>query len=139
MLNKSSTTKRKLTRKEQRDLDIEISFIDGVVQRDPKFIDAWRVLSDDYARRGKPTEALQADVQLARLQPDDPCILYNLACSHCLVKNFDEAVTALSRSITKGFHDFKWLLKDPDLASLRKDPIFKTVWAKISSLATGAS
>ena len=90
---------------------------------------------DDVVR----LKALQADVQLARLQPDDPCILYNLACSHCLVKNFDEAVTALSRSITKGFHDFKWLLKDPDLASLRKDPIFKTVWAKISSLATGAS
>ena len=52
MLNKSST-RRKLTRKEQRDLDIEINFMEGVIRRDPKCIEAWRVLSDDYARRGQ--------------------------------------------------------------------------------------
>src|ERR1043165_9141555 len=66
MLNKTST-KRKLTRKEQRDLDIEIGFMEGVVQRDEKFIEAWRVLSEDYARRSKFSEGLQADEKLARM------------------------------------------------------------------------
>ena len=137
MLNKSST-RRKLTRKEQRDLDIEISFRQGVVLHDPKFVEAWKVLSDDYSRRGKFEEGLKADQQLARIQPDDPGILYNLACSHSLAKNIEEGVAVLSRAVAKGFNDFKWLLKDPDLLNVRKDPLFKKVWVKISALQPDA-
>ena len=132
MLNKTST-KRKITRREQRDLDVEIGFMEGVVQRDEKFVEAWRVLSEDYARRSKFTECLQADEQLARMAPDDPAVLYNLACSYSLVKQIEQSMGALSRAISRGFDDFKWLLKDPDLGNLRKDPTFKKVWVKISS------
>ena len=133
MLNKNSS-RRKLTRKEQRDLDIEISFMEGVVQRDPKFTEAWRVLSDDYARRGKLDEGIKADEQLARMRPEDPEVLYNLACDYSLRKNIDDAIVVLTKAIAKGFSDFKWLLKDPDLVNLRKDPLFKKVWGKISTL-----
>jgi len=136
MLNKSST-RRKLTRKEQRDLDIEIGFMEGVVHRDPKCIDAWRVLSDDYARRGKLDEGLKADEQLARMQPEDPAVLYNLACSHSLARNFEEAVAALAQAIARGFNDFKWLLKDPDLVNLRKEPLFKKILLKLGACQTG--
>jgi hypothetical protein len=138
MLNKCST-KKKLTRREQRDLDLEISFMEGVVQRDAKFVEAWRVLSDDYARRGKFKEGLHADEELARIQPDDPAILYNLACSYSLMKNTEGGVAMLSRAIAKGFNDFKWLLKDPDLVHVRKDPLFKKVWVKISTFQPDAS
>src|SRR5258706_4573151 len=120
MLNKNST-RRKLTRKEQRDLDIEIAFMEGVVARDPKFVEAWRVLSDDYSRRGRFDDGLKADEHLAHIQPDDPAVFYNLACSYSLLKNLEEGVGALSRAIAKGFNDFKWLLKDPDLVTLRTD------------------
>ena len=132
MLNKSCT-RRKLTRKEQRDLDIEITFMEGVVGRDPQFLDAWRVLSDAYSRRGKLDEGLKADERLARLRPEDPSVLYNLACSYSLAKKFEEAASVLSRAISNGFVDFKWLMKDPDLSALRKEPPFKKVWAKISA------
>jgi cytochrome c-type biogenesis protein CcmH/NrfG len=132
MLNKSRA-KRKMTRKEQRDLDIEISFMEGVVQRDPRSFEAWRVLSEDYARRGNLSARLRADERLARLQPDDPCVLYNLACSYSLMKQARPAVNALSRAVTKGFKEFKWLLKDPELGHVRKNPLFKKVWNKIST------
>lgn len=136
MLNRSST-KRKLTRKEQRDLDIEISFMEGVVRRDPRFVEAWRVLSDDYSRRGRHNEGLKADEQLAQIEPRDPAVFYNLACSYCLSKKMEEGVSALAKAVANGFNDFKWLLKDPDLAPLRKDPLFKKVWVKISTLQPG--
>ena len=138
MLNKNST-RRKLTRREQRDLDLEISFVEGVVRRDRRFVAAWKVLSDDYSRRGKYDEGLQADEQLAHLQPEDPAVLYNLACSYSLVKNLEDGVTALSRAIAHGFTEFKWLMKDPDLVNVRKDPRFKKVWAKISTLQPGGA
>jgi tetratricopeptide (TPR) repeat protein len=133
MLNKTRA-KRKLTRKEQRDLDIEIGFMEGVSQRDPKSCEAWRVLSEDYARRGNLEARLKADEQLARLEPNDPSVLYNLACSYSLKKQAERAVNALSRAVAKGFREFKWLLKDPELGHVRKNPLFKKVWTKISAV-----
>ena len=136
MLNKNAT-KRKLTRKEQRDIDIEIDFMEGIIQRDAGYLAAWKALSECYSRRSRFDDGLRADEILARLEPNDPAVLYNLACSYSLAKNLDKAVSTLSRAITNGFTDFKWLLRDPDLVNLRKDPIFKKIWVAISALQSG--
>jgi len=133
MLN-LTRTKRKLTRKEQRDLDIEIGFMEGVVRRDPACAEAWRALNEDYVRRSRQEDALKAMEILARIQPDDPAVLYNLACGYSLAKQIEPSLDAISKAITKGFSDFKWLLKDPDLGYLRKHPTFKKVWRKISTV-----
>jgi hypothetical protein len=136
MLNKS-TKKRKLTRKEQRDLDLEINFMEGIIRRDPSYADAWRVLSENYSRRGRFQDGLVADVTLASIQPEDPEVLYNLACSYSLVKDPVNAVESLTRAIGNGFNNFKWLLKDPDLANLRKNPMFRKIWVRISAVQPG--
>ena len=136
MLNKAAI-KRKLTRREQRDLDVEISFMEGVVRREPGCVEAWRVLSEDYSRRGKFEESLHAEEELARLAPNDPCVLYDLACGYSLNKRIDQAVAAISRAVAKGFKDFRWLLRDPDLVNVRRDPLFKKVWVKISTVQSG--
>jgi tetratricopeptide (TPR) repeat protein len=136
MLNKSAT-KRKLTRKEQRDLDIEIAFMEGVLARDKGYLEAWKVLAEDYSRRSRFQEGLQADEKLAQLIPENPEVLYNLACSYSLTKNVERAVETLTRAIAKGFSDFKWMLRDPDLVQLRRDPIFKKIWVAISALQAG--
>ena len=72
---------RKLSREDKRDLDVEIGFIEGVVRRDPEYVDALQILGDDYTRRGRFADGLTVDEQLARLRPHDPTVLYNLACS----------------------------------------------------------
>jgi tetratricopeptide (TPR) repeat protein len=136
MLNKSAT-KRKLTRKEQRDLDLEIAVMEGLVQRDGAYAEAWRVLSEDYSRRSRFQDGLRADEHLAKIQPECPDVLYNLACSYSLTRNIERAVEVLTRAIGRGFDDFKWMLRDPDLVHLRKDPIFKKVWVTISALQAG--
>jgi len=125
---------RKLTRRQQRDLDLEISFMQGVVRRDPRFVEALQVLGDDYTRRGKFQDGLKIDRKLAQLRPEDPAMFYNLACSYCLTKRYDRAVAALSRAIEQGYRDFKWLVKDPDLHGLRQHPLFKKIQVKILSV-----
>ncbi len=132
MLKKASA-KRKLTRVEQRDLDIEIGFMEGLLQRDPKYIEALQVLGDAYTRRGKISDGLRVDEQVAALRPRDPLALYNLACSYSITKQVDRAVAVLSRAIDRGYNDFKSLIKDPDLADVRKHPLFKKIQAKIRS------
>jgi Flp pilus assembly protein TadD len=129
---KTTSQKKKMTRQEQRDLDIEISFVEGVVKRDPKYVEALRVLGDGYTRRGRVEEGLKVDERLARLRPDDPETHYSLACSYALAKKIEPAFTALSHAIELGYHDSKWLRKDPDLANLRKSPFYKKVLAKLN-------
>src|SRR5205085_10856812 len=131
---KQMSLRRKLSRRQQRDLDLEISFMQGVVHRDPKFVEALQVLGDDYTRRGKFQEGLRIDKKLALLRPEDPSMLYNLACSYSLTKRYDRAVAALSRAIEQGYRDFKWLVKDPYLHGLRRHPLFKKIQVKILSV-----
>ena len=131
MPNKTGQRK-KLTRQEQRDLDIEISFVEGIVRRDPHFIEALRVLGDGYTRRGRIREGLKVDEQLAELRPMDPETFYSLACSYALARKIERAFNALSRAIDLGYRDSKWVRKDPDLANLRKSPRFKKILAKLN-------
>lgn len=125
---------KKLTREQQRDLDIEISFLEGLVRRAPAFIEALQILGDDYSRRGRFEDGLKVDEQLAHLRPGDPPVLYNLACSYSLTDQFAAAAAALNRALDLGYCDFKWLSKDPDLAKFRKHPLYKKIRARIKAL-----
>jgi tetratricopeptide (TPR) repeat protein len=129
-----NTAKKKLNRAEQRDLDTKIEFIEGLVRRDPDYVDALQILGDHYTQRGRITEGLQVDERLARLEPQNPLVFYNLACSYSLAEEFDRAVAALDKAMQLGYRDFDWLAKDPDLKKLRAQPAFDDLKAKIRQL-----
>jgi tetratricopeptide (TPR) repeat protein len=125
---------KKLTREQERDLDIEIGFIEGVVRRAPGFVEALQILGDDYTRRGRFADGLKLDEQLARLRPGDALVHYNLACSYSLTQQFAAAAAALNRALDLGYRDFKWLTKDPDLATFRKHALYKRIRARIKAM-----
>jgi tetratricopeptide (TPR) repeat protein len=125
---------KKLTREQERDLDIEIGFIEGVVRRAPGYIEALQILGDDYTRRGRFADGLKLDEQLARLRPDDALVHYNLACSYSLTAQFAATAAALNRALDLGYRDFKWLSRDPDLAAFRKHLLYKKIRARIKAM-----
>ena len=131
MPQKRSARTKKLSRKETRDLDIKISFLEGVVDRDPQYVEALQVLGDHYTQRGRFERSLTVDQRLARLEPRNPLVFYNLACSYSLTGEMDLAVAALEKALSLGYRDFKWLAKDPDLRSLRQHPLYRTIADKI--------
>jgi tetratricopeptide (TPR) repeat protein len=133
MQQKSSSSKR-VARQNQRDLDIEIDFLEGIVKRDPRYVEALQILGDDYTRRGKYVAGLKVDEQLAQLRPDDSLVQYNLACSYSLTGQFEQAVAALEKALGLGYRDFKWLSKDPDLEKLREHPLYERIQAKVRRL-----
>ena len=133
MQQKSSTRKKAATQK-QRDLDIEIGFLEGIVKRDPHYVEALQVLGDDYTRRGRFMAGLKVDEQLAQLRPEDSLVHYNLACSYSLTDQFQQAVAALEKALGLGYRDFKWLSKDPDLEKLREHPLYERIQAKVRRL-----
>ncbi len=80
------------------------------------------------------TEGLKVDERLAQLEPQNPLVFYNLACSYSLAEEFDRATAALETALQLGYRDFGWLAKDPDLKKLRAQPAFDEVKAKIRQL-----
>ncbi|HEX7858780.1 MAG TPA: hypothetical protein VF773_00480 [Verrucomicrobiae bacterium] len=131
---KKVASRKSLTRQEKRDLDIEIGFLEGVVNRDPSFVDALQLLGDGYTKRGKFLAGLRIDQKLAVLRPRDALVYYNLACSLCLTKRYLEAAEALEQAINLGYRDFRWLAEDPDLHDLRKQPIYRKIRAKLRQM-----
>jgi Flp pilus assembly protein TadD len=139
MPQKSNVRAKKLTRQGARELDVKISFLEGIVQRDPEYVEALQVLGDHYTQRGRFEHSLKVDQQLSRLEPGNPLVFYNLACSHSLNGEFDRAAAALEQALTLGYRDFKWLAKDPDLRKLRKHPLFRAIKDKISKMKVKVS
>src|SRR5271154_4345916 len=129
-----SSARKKTSRASQRDLDTRIEFMEGLVQRDPNYVDALQLLGDHYTQRGRFAEGLHVDERLAKLDPQNALVFYNLACSYSLTDQFDRAFFALDQAIVLGYRDFKWLLKDPDLKKLRAQPAFKELKEKIRQL-----
>lgn len=129
-----SSARKKSSRASQRDLDTRIEFMEGLVRRDPEYVDALQLLGDHYTQRGRFPEGLKVDERLARLEPENSLVFYNLACSYSLTEQFDRAVLALEKAIQLGYRDFNWLARDPDLKKLRQQPAYRDIQNKINRL-----
>lgn len=127
----SDKCSKRLSRKDVRELDIKISFMEGITRRDPTYVEALQILGDHYTQRGRFEYSLKVDKKLSKLEPDNPLVFYNLACSYSLNGEFDAAVAALDHALVLGYRDFKWLARDPDLRKLRKHPGYRDIEEKI--------
>jgi tetratricopeptide (TPR) repeat protein len=129
-----SSARKKMSRANQRDLDTRIEFMEGIVRRDPDYVDALQLLGDHYTERGRYVEGLKVDERLARLEPRNAVVFYNLACSYSLTEQYDRTTLALEHALDLGYTDFDWLLKDPDLKKFRAQSQYKEILAKIRRL-----
>jgi tetratricopeptide (TPR) repeat protein len=134
MPKKINRPRKRLTHQELKNLDLEILFCEGIVRRDPAYIEALQILGDDYTRRGLYPEGLKIDQRLSRLRPDDAVVHYNLACSYSLIGQIESAFQALHAAISLGYRDFKAMDNDPDLNNVRQHAEYKRIRAKMRGL-----
>jgi len=52
--------------------------------------------------------------------PDDPMLLYNVACNYSQLGRTDDALAALEQAVDRGYGDKNWMEHDSDLAPLRE-------------------
>src|SRR5207302_1629210 len=102
--------------------------------REPRFIEALQILGDHYTQRGRFDHSLKVDKRLSRLEPTNPLVFYNLACSYTLNCDLDSAADALQKALALGYRDFKWLARDPDLRRLRQHPSYRSIEDKIRKM-----
>jgi tetratricopeptide (TPR) repeat protein len=110
---------------DQNQLDFEIDFFGGILERLPHYVDVLRVMGNNLTLKGRYAQGLQIDKRLIALRPSDPLAHYNLACSYALLKRPDPALKALRRAVELGYRDFRYMREDRDLDSIRHDPRFR--------------
>jgi tetratricopeptide (TPR) repeat protein len=114
----------KVRRKKQENLDFEIEFLEKLIQKDPNYVDALYILGELYTRKKKYNKALEIDLKLAELKPEDPIVFYNLACDYSLLNKKTLGLKALEKAFKLGYDDIEYIFKDPDMKNLRESKRF---------------
>ncbi|NOZ23603.1 MAG: tetratricopeptide repeat protein [Planctomycetes bacterium] len=112
-------------------LAFDVVFLEGVLENDPCNAEALVYLGHAYTHLGRYEDGLRMDRRIVRMFPDDPTSFYNLACSYSLLNRIDEAIEALRQAEDRGYSDWLYMLKDPDLDNLQNDPRFAAIVRRI--------
>jgi quercetin dioxygenase-like cupin family protein len=76
--------------------------------------------ADPVARAGDPEGAVAIVREALDAHPDDPAMLYNLACFEALAGHDDDAIAHLTRSIELRPAAREWAANDSDFTALRE-------------------
>jgi len=79
---------------------------------------------------GESDKAREWNRRALAMDPDDPSVLYNIACAFAMENQKAEALDALTKALDEGFGHWKWIEHDADLNSLRDDPAFIALLAR---------
>ena len=71
---------------------------------------------------GDAGRATEYAARAIAVDPEDPMLLYNVACTYGTLGKTDECLHALEQAVSKGWGDKDWLQHDSDLDSIRSEP-----------------
>ncbi|WP_143393861.1 TPR end-of-group domain-containing protein [Fimbriiglobus ruber] len=118
---------------ERPQVDFELDFYEALLLRIADFADVLRAQASNLTAKGLLKEGLKVDQKLVQLRPEDPTAHYNLACRYALLKQPDLALNTLRRAVELGYRDFRFMIQDQDLDSVRKDPRFRAILREYGS------
>jgi tetratricopeptide (TPR) repeat protein len=95
------------------------------IELNPRFAPAYILLGSILKKPGSLEESVVACKKALLLDPDCLAAYYDLACYYSLLGKGEQSLAAMEMALCKGFADFDWLLKDPDLEALRLNPEFQ--------------
>jgi tetratricopeptide (TPR) repeat protein len=65
------------------------------------------------------------------MEPDDPMLLYNVACIFSLAGRLDEALGYVEAAVAAGLTQREWLEHDSNLDAIRSRPRFQVVMDRL--------
>ena len=80
---------------------------------------------------GEKDEAIKWASRAMVIDPDNPGVLYNVACLYANIEELDRAIDCLEQSIDAGMAHREWIENDPDLDPLRENPRFTELIARL--------
>ncbi|MGH7581796.1 MAG: protein kinase domain-containing protein [Gemmatimonadales bacterium] len=76
-------------------------------------------------------KAVEWSKRALAVDPEDSWMLYNTACMYALLGEADEAIGSLEKAVECGFGLRGWIENDSDLDSIRSEPRFREILAKL--------
>jgi tetratricopeptide (TPR) repeat protein len=76
----------------------------------------------DLTKVDRFDEARVEAAKAIQLIPDDPVMLYNVACFYARLGDSKPAVETLKKSIAAGYENYEWIKRDSDFNSIRNEP-----------------
>ena len=103
----------------------------AILAKDPKNAFAWYRLGFALHGMGKLDAAADAAIKAAESPEMRGRALFNVACARAVQGRKAEALEALRGAVDAGFKESWWLKNEPDLASIRSEPGFAAILAKV--------
>jgi non-specific serine/threonine protein kinase len=72
-------------------------------------------------------ESLEFAERALAIDPEEPQILYNVACTYAVLGRPEKAIDCLAETVSHGDWWITWMANDPDLESLHENPRFRAL------------
>ena len=80
---------------------------------------------------GEREQSLEWNRRALALEPDDPGVLYNVACVYASLGELESAVDCLEKAVRSGMAQKDWMAHDSDLDPLRTQPRFQELLKRL--------
>jgi adenylate cyclase len=101
--------------------------IDNHLQLNPDDVRAVYMKSGSFFGLGDHAQALEWSDRALSMDPEEPSVLYNVACNYALLNEKEKALDCIEKAFHKGFGHKEWMEHDPDFLSIRNHPRFKAL------------
>jgi adenylate cyclase len=88
--------------------------------------------ANGFVGLGQYNQGLEWVQQALAIDPDEPMVLYNVACIQSLAKKYEDALDSLEKAVQSGLNQKNWLEHDSNLEPLRKSPRYKKLIKQLS-------
>jgi non-specific serine/threonine protein kinase len=105
----------------------EREVLESQLQRFPDDVRARILLASDQASAGETDSAIMHVKIAVAMRPNDANVLYNAACTYGILGMKVDALDTFRRSVSAGYSNLDWCLKDPDLKILYDEPEFQNL------------
>ena len=109
-----------------------VKLIEQRLDLNPDDARAYNLGATTLAKLGTIPRALEFAMKSLSIEPEDPLVLFNVACLHALIDKREEALGYLERSVMNGFGHMESMVSDPDLDSIRRTPWFQAIMKAMS-------
>jgi serine/threonine protein kinase/Flp pilus assembly protein TadD len=108
-----------------------ISSIEKWLDTNPDDARALNLGATIWSNLGETENAIDWAKRSLAIDPEDPQLLYNVACVYAIEGMKDDSLKCLERAIDKGYGHREWIENDSDLNSLRTDARFKSLLERV--------
>jgi serine/threonine protein kinase/Flp pilus assembly protein TadD len=92
---------------------------------------AWYLGANSLIAVGERDRGVEWAARALAMDPEEPSILYNVACVYALQGLTEDAIGCLEKAVKFGFGHREWIVNDSDLESIREHPRYQALIAKL--------